>query len=102
MRHIISIAFMAVLLGAAAPSGFSQLRNLSEYSQDCIHPDKTYFVLHDTGAADFGWASEWTHTTANAFPDKAAILLWKLRMDQRRTRGRVTSSETWVKPQDIW
>jgi hypothetical protein len=79
MRHIFSIVLMAVLLSAAVPSAFSQLRNLSEYSQDCVHLDKTYFVLRDAGAADFGWASEWTHTTANAYPDKAAMFLWKFK-----------------------
>ena len=79
MRHIPSIAFLSVLLSAANPYAFSQLRNLSEYSQDCIHSDKTYFVLHDTGIADFGWASQWTHTTANAYPDKAAMFLWKFK-----------------------
>jgi hypothetical protein len=79
MRHFFSMAFMAALLSAASPSGFSQLRNLSEYSQDCIHSDKTYFVLRDTGTADFVWASEWTHTTANAYPDKKAIFLWKFK-----------------------
>jgi len=76
MRHIFSIAFMAVMLSAAGPYSFAQLRNLSEYSQDCIHPDKTYFLLNDAGAADFGWTSEWTHTTANALPDKAAMFIW--------------------------
>jgi hypothetical protein len=79
MRYILSMALLAFLLSAAGPFGFSQLRNLSEYSQDCIHSDKTYFVLHDTGTAEFGWASKWTHTTANAFPDKAAMFLWKFK-----------------------
>ncbi|HTY62414.1 MAG TPA: hypothetical protein VMG30_09175 [Acidobacteriota bacterium] len=79
MRPISCIALMAVLLSGASPSGFSQLRNLSEYSQDCIVPDKTYFVLHDAGAADFGWTSQWTHTTANAYPDKKAMYIWKFK-----------------------
>ena len=79
MQLVLSMSFLAVLLSAAGSSGFSQLRNLSEYSQDCIQSDKTYFVLHDTGNADFGWASKWTHTTANAYPDKAAMFLWKFK-----------------------
>ena len=79
MRPIHTMAFLAVLMSAASSSGFSQLRNLSAYSQDCIHSDKTYFVLRDAGTADFGWASEWTHTTANAYPEKAAMFLWKFK-----------------------
>lgn len=79
MRHIFSMAFMAVLLSAASHSGFAQLRNLSEYSQDCIHINQTNFVLRENNAADFQWASEWTHTTAYAHPDKKAIFLWKFK-----------------------
>jgi hypothetical protein len=79
MRHIILVAFMAVLLGAAIPSGYSQLRNLSEYSLDCINVDQTDFTLREKDAAEFRWASEWTHTTAYAYPDKKAIFVWKFK-----------------------
>jgi|WetSurMetagenome_2_1015567.scaffolds.fasta_scaffold513465_1 hypothetical protein len=79
MHRIFSIAFIAILLSAASPSGFSQLRNLSEYSQDRIQMDQTNFVLREKDIADFHWASEWTHTTAYAYPDKKAIFLWKFK-----------------------
>ena len=79
MRHILSMAFMAAVLSAASPFGFAHLRNLSEYSHDCIHIDQTSFALRENNAADFQWASEWTHTTAYAHPDKKAIFVWKFK-----------------------
>jgi hypothetical protein len=75
MRRLAGAAFL-LLINAISPSGFSQLRTLSQYTEDRINAEKTYFVLRETGAAEFGWASEWTHTTANANPDKSAIFLW--------------------------
>jgi hypothetical protein len=76
MRNLIGIACLALCLNAASLPAFSQLRNFSEYSQDCINKEKTYFLLQEKAGADFGWASEWTHTTANAHPEKAAMFLW--------------------------
>jgi hypothetical protein len=76
MRHIFAMAFLAVLLSAASPIGYSQLRNLSEYSQDCIDTQQTNFVLREKDTADFRWSSEWTHGTVNAYPDKKAMLVW--------------------------
>jgi hypothetical protein len=74
MRPITRAAIFLVLL--ISPSGFSQLRNNSEYSQDCINLEKTYFILHDTGTAEFGWASEWTNASADLYADKSAMFLW--------------------------
>jgi|WetSurMetagenome_2_1015567.scaffolds.fasta_scaffold947086_1 hypothetical protein len=74
MRSITRAAILLVLL--INPSGFSQLRNNSEYSQDAINTNKTYFVLHDTGAVEFGWASEWTNASADLYADKSAMFLW--------------------------
>jgi hypothetical protein len=76
MRYILSMTFLAVLLSAASPSGFSQLRNLSEYSRDCIEFNQTGFVLRDKNVADYNWTTQWTHTTANAYPDQKAMLIW--------------------------
>jgi hypothetical protein len=76
MRLSIGAAFLAFLLNAASPAGFSQLRNISEYSQDRINTDETYFVLHDTGAADFGWASEWTLGSSVDYSEKSAMFVW--------------------------
>jgi hypothetical protein len=65
-----------LLLGGLSSFAVSQLRNLSEFTQDRINTAQTYFVLHDNGDAEFVWASEWTHTTANANDGKAAIIIW--------------------------
>jgi hypothetical protein len=69
-------AFLALLLNATSPAGFPQLRRISEYSQDRINTDQTYFVLSDTGAAVFGWASEWTIYTSMDHSEKSAMFLW--------------------------
>jgi hypothetical protein len=76
MRCLTRTAFLLFLLNGISQTAFSQLRNLSEYSQDRISTDKTYFVLQDTGKAEFGWGSEWTHMTVNANVDKSAMFLW--------------------------
>jgi hypothetical protein len=76
MRFAIGTSLIVFLMTAMSSSGFSQLRNLSEYLQDCINVEKTYFILRDTDVTEFGWASEWTHVTANATEGKAAIFLW--------------------------
>ena len=76
MRVDMVLAFLVFFLNFASPTGFSQLRNISEYSQDRINTDKTYFVSHDTGAADFGWASEWTLYSSIDYAEKSAMFLW--------------------------
>jgi hypothetical protein len=76
MRHILSMAFLAVLLSAAGTSSFSQLRNLSEYSQNGIQFNQTGFVLREKDVADYHWTSQWTHVAANAYPDKKAMFIW--------------------------
>ena len=74
MRPLTRIAVFLVLLYNS--SAFSQLRNNSEYSHDSINLDKTYFVLRDTGAAEFGWASEWTNASADFYEEKSAMFVW--------------------------
>lgn len=76
MQNLIRAICLAFILSTAIPAGIAQLRNLSEYLQDRINTDKTYFALKENDAADFGWASEWTHGVANAFPEKAIMFLW--------------------------
>jgi hypothetical protein len=76
MRHCQKAVFLMLLVGILSPFAISQLRNLSEYSQDRINIARTYFVLHETGKAEFVWTSEWTHTTANANDGKSAIFIW--------------------------
>ena len=76
MRQFPGAAFLLSFLIATSSQGFSQLRNLSPYERDCINTDQTHFVLHEAGAADFKWASEWTHMTANAIPEKSAMFVW--------------------------
>ena len=79
MQNLVRATCLAVILSTAIPAGIAQLRNLSEYSQDRINTDKTYFALKENDAADFGWASEWTHTSAYAYPEKAIMFLWNFK-----------------------
>jgi hypothetical protein len=83
MNRRIRPVFLLCLIIAAAASGICQLRNLSNYGQDCINTDQTYFVLRDNGSAEFGWASEWTHLSANNFPDKMAMVIWHFKNGQK-------------------
>ena len=76
MHRILKGTFVLILLSVLTASGISQLRNLSQYTRDRINPERTYFVLHDTGSAEFVWSSEWTHMTANANDEKSAIFVW--------------------------
>ena len=70
------ILFLVVLLNAAGSFGFAQLRNNSSYEKDRINTEQTRFTLHEANAADFVWASEWTHYTAYDYPEKVIIFLW--------------------------
>ena len=76
MHHLMRAVLLVFLLSAATLSGFSQLWNHSEYIQDRINTDQTYFILHETGGAEFGWASEWTNETVMNYEEKSAIFLW--------------------------
>lgn len=67
------LAFSFIVI---VPSAFSQLRTNSDYSYDRINPEKTYFILHDTGAAEFAWASEWTYSAVDSNSEKAAMFIW--------------------------
>jgi hypothetical protein len=68
--------FLLLLMGSLSPFASSQLRNISEFTQDRINNEKTFFILHDTGEAEYAWASEWTTATAYAADGKSAILVW--------------------------
>ena len=76
MRLSTGTTFLALILIAASSAGFSQLRKPSDYSQDRINADNTYFIFHDTGAADFGWASEWTLNSSIDYSEKPAFFIW--------------------------
>jgi hypothetical protein len=69
-------ALFILVLCIVNPSGFAQLRNISEYSHDRLCPDQIYFILYDSGKAEFGWAAEWTAETTLAYEGKAAMLIW--------------------------
>ncbi|MEJ2111923.1 MAG: hypothetical protein P8Z37_18835 [Acidobacteriota bacterium] len=58
------------------PSAKAQLRTFSEYDQDRINTERTCFVLHDNGEAEYIWVSEWNHRTAYAADGKSAIVIW--------------------------
>lgn len=76
MRHPMKGILAVFLFCVAVPAGFPQLWNLSEYFKDRINTDQTYFILNDTGAADFGWASEWTNDTVMNNEERSAMFLW--------------------------
>ena len=76
MHPLIRSVLWALLLIAESSPAFSQLRNLSPYSQDRINREQTFFRLRDSNTAEFAWASEWTHGSAYAFPEKSIIFLW--------------------------
>ncbi len=76
MRLSTGITFLVCILIAASSAGSSQLRKPSDYSQDCINADHSYFIFHDTGAADFGWASEWTLDSSIDYSEKPAFFIW--------------------------
>ncbi len=78
-RLFTKAALLAMFVTVMSLYGFSQLRNISEFSHDRLNPDKTYFILHDSGGAEFGWASEWTAETTLALEGKAAMLLWNFK-----------------------
>lgn len=79
MCYLIRVAFLALLMNFTAATAFSQLWNISEYYQDRINPDQTYFVLKEAGAAEFAWASEWTNDTVMQNEHKSAMFLWHLK-----------------------
>jgi hypothetical protein len=76
MRYCKRAVFLMLLMCSLSPFASSQLRNISEFNQDRINNDQTYFILHDSGEAEFAWASEWTTSTAYAADGKSAILVW--------------------------
>ncbi len=76
MRLSTAAVFLAFILIAASPAGFSQLRKTSEYSEDRINTDNTYFVFHGADTADFGWASEWTLYSSIDYSEKPALFIW--------------------------
>jgi len=76
MPGTIRIALLAFLLSGLCRPGFSQLRNHSPYIYDRINTDQTYFVLHDTNTADFGWASDWTEESAMNYEEASSMFVW--------------------------
>jgi len=76
MRFCRRAVFLILLISGPILYASAQLRNMSQYSRDRINTEQTGFVLHNTGEAEYVWVSEWTHMTAYAAADKAAILVW--------------------------
>jgi hypothetical protein len=76
MNKLFRLVFLALLLISASVQSFSQLRKASEFVQDRIVTENTFFTLKDPNTAVFGWASEWTDFSANNYPDKCAIFRW--------------------------
>ena len=76
MRKPIRTAFLALLFCTAGSSGYPQLRYNSDYALDRVNPELTSFTLHDTGAAEYQCASEWTTLTVQTNLTKTAMFLW--------------------------
>lgn len=76
MDRPIRVVFLALVLYAVPLPCFAQLWNASEYLYDRINIEQTYFVIHDSGVAEFGWASEWSNDTVRIYQDRSAIFLW--------------------------
>jgi len=76
MHRFGRIALFLFLLLCAGSVALSQLRNASPYVQDHINIENTWFVLYDSNEAGFGWASEWTQTTARTQAEKTALFKW--------------------------
>ena len=76
MGRFTKIIFWVLLSNIVALPASSQLRMPSPYFQDRINFEATYFVLHDGNTAEFGWATEWTQTTARTADYGTATLLW--------------------------
>jgi hypothetical protein len=79
MHRFMGVSFFAFLLCAVCPSVFSQLRYNSEYSQDRINTDLASFMLHDSGAAEYQCASEWTTMTIQSYLNNTVVFLWHFR-----------------------
>lgn len=67
---------LLVIIFALSYSGYSQLRSPSEYNQDGIDLENTYFALYESEGAYYGWASQWTQTTARTYEDRIAFFKW--------------------------
>ena len=76
MHGLVRTVLLLSLLHTAAPYALSQLRNASPYVQDRINIENTWFVLYEANEAEFGWASEWTQSTARTQAEKTALFKW--------------------------
>ena len=72
-RIVLTFPLLILTIGYSA---FSQLRSPSEFNRDGINLENTYFVLYESGEASYGWASQWTQSTARTYEDKIAIFKW--------------------------
>lgn len=76
MHRLVSTALFVFLVLGSGSFAFAQLRNTSPYVQDRINIENTWFVLYDSSAAGYGWASEWTQTTARTQAERTAFFKW--------------------------
>ena len=79
MRYFMGAALLAFFLCTGFPSGFSQLRYNSEYTQDRINTDQTSFMLQNSGTAEYHCASEWTTATVQGYLNDTVVFLWHFR-----------------------
>ena len=76
MKRIARVVLFSFLVHMAGYGAFSQLRSPSEYNRDGIDLENTYFVLYEGDEAGYGWASQWTQSTARTYADKIAFFKW--------------------------
>jgi hypothetical protein len=76
MKRIIRVVLFSFLVHMAGYGAFSQLRSPSEYNRDGIDLEYTYFVIYEGDEAGYGWASQWTQSTARTYADKVAFFKW--------------------------
>jgi len=76
MKWITTFTLFSFLIHMAGYAGFSQWRSPSEYNRDGINLENTYFVLYESNEAAYGWASQWTQSTARTYEDKTAFFRW--------------------------
>ncbi|MBN1567108.1 MAG: hypothetical protein JXA73_04640 [Acidobacteria bacterium] len=76
MHRSTGFAFFAFLICAVGQPAFSQLRYNSDYTHDRINTDQTFFVLQDTGTAEYHCASEWTTMTVQSYLNNTVMFVW--------------------------
>ncbi len=76
MHRFVAAMSLALFFCIACSSGFAQLRYNSDYAVDRLNTEQTSFTLHDSGAAEYSCASEWTTLTVQTNLTKTVLFVW--------------------------